>query len=155
MNKLDVSIDNKWIEATNDAYEAYKSWVENENRIGREKAIELRNKGVKVKQYFILMLTRAKFIYKCKTDSEFAIKWGLKIEERELNKNQGWERYDFLIKTTPESELIKKYKGDDRAWKIGFTSFRLKDANYVCDKENVPTKLITITYKDKVIEIYN
>jgi len=31
------------------------------------------------------MLTKEEFINKCKTDTEFSQKWGLKIEERELS----------------------------------------------------------------------
>ena len=30
-------------------------------------------------------MTKLQFINKCKTDSEFSEKWGLKIEERELS----------------------------------------------------------------------
>jgi hypothetical protein len=32
--------------------------------------------------------TKEEFINKCKTDSEFSEKWGLKIEERELNDDE-------------------------------------------------------------------
>jgi hypothetical protein len=33
-------------------------------------------------------LSQEEFINKCKTDSEFSEKWGLKIEERELNVDE-------------------------------------------------------------------
>jgi hypothetical protein len=33
--------------------------------------------------------TKEEFINKCKTDSEFSEKWGLKIEERELSLDDG------------------------------------------------------------------
>ena len=34
-------------------------------------------------------LTKEEFINKCKTDSEFSERWGLKIEERELSLEDG------------------------------------------------------------------
>jgi DNA polymerase III delta subunit len=34
------------------------------------------------------LYTKEEFINKCKTDSEFSEKWGLKIEERELNVDE-------------------------------------------------------------------
>ena len=94
------------------------------------------------------------FIHKCKTDSEFSEKGGLKIEERELNKNQGWERYDLMLEKTSEKELKEKYKNDTRAKWIGLRKFRLQDANYLCDLEKFPTKLITITYNNEKVEVY-
>jgi hypothetical protein len=55
------------------------------------------------------------FINKCKTDPEFSEKWGLKIEERELN---------------------------------------VDELNIVNLLKQTSTKLITITYNDKIIESY-
>ena len=74
---------------------------------------------------------KEEFINKCKTDSEFSEKWGLKIEERELDMMERWKIADL----TPNME-------------------EFDFANYMCDKHNVPTKLITITYNDKIIESY-
>ena len=71
------------------------------------------------------------FINKCKTNPEFSQKWGLKIEERELDMMERWVIADL----TPNME-------------------EFDFANYMCDKHNVPTKLITITYNDKTIESY-
>jgi hypothetical protein len=71
------------------------------------------------------------FIDKCKTDTEFSENWGLKIEERELDMMERWAIADL----TPNME-------------------EFDFANYMCDKHNVPTKLITITYNDKTIESY-
>jgi hypothetical protein len=76
-------------------------------------------------------LTQEEFINKCKTDTEFSEKWGLKIEERELDMMERWAIADL----TPNME-------------------EFDFANYMCDKHNVPTKLITITYNDKTIESY-
>jgi hypothetical protein len=77
------------------------------------------------------ILTRGEFINKCKTDSEFSKKWGIKIEERELDMMERWAIADL----TPNME-------------------EFDFANYMCDKHNVPTKLITITYNNERIESY-
>ena len=82
--------------------------------------------------------TQEEFINKCKTDSEFSEKWGLKIEERELSLK---ERYD-LVETDKHIQFVKcQSLGTDR----------IKE---VLDEKNIPTKLITITYSDIKIESY-
>jgi hypothetical protein len=78
------------------------------------------------------------FINKCKTDSEFSERWGLRIEERELSLE---ERYD-LIEKDKHSQFVK--------WQSLGTN-RIKE---VLDEHNIPTKLITATYNDKTIESY-
>ena len=78
-----------------------------------------------------LKLSQEEFINKCKTDSEFSETWGLKIEERELDMMERWAIADL----TPNME-------------------EFDFANYMCDKHNVPTKLITITYNNETIESY-
>ena len=78
-----------------------------------------------------LKLSQEEFIDKCKTDSEFSETWGLKIEERELDMMERWAIADL----TPNME-------------------EFDFANYMCDKHNVPTKLITITYNNETIESY-
>jgi len=85
------------------------------------------------KPYFVTgrPLIKEEFIEKCKTDSEFSQRWGLKIEERELDMMERWKIADL----TPNME-------------------EFDFANYMCDKHNVPTKLITVTYNDKTIESY-
>jgi hypothetical protein len=77
------------------------------------------------------ILSQEEFINKCKIDSDFSERWGLKIEERELDMMERWKIADL----TPNME-------------------EFDFANYMCDKHNVPTKLITITYNDKRIESY-
>jgi len=71
------------------------------------------------------------FINECKKNNKFSKKWGLKIEERELDMMERWVIAD-LTPNMAEFDF----------------------ANYMCDKHNVPTKLITITYNDKTIESY-
>ena len=76
--------------------------------------------------------TKEEFINKCKTDSEFSEKWGLKIEERELSLDERDDLFD------------KQYKSSDK-----------KGLEYEIEiNKNLPTKLITITYNGETIESY-
>jgi len=79
-----------------------------------------------------LILSKEEFIDKCKTDSEFSEKWGLKIEERELSLGERVIHYETTL---------------------GRLHF-IPPTTDILDKENIPTKLITLTYKDEKIEIY-
>ena len=80
-----------------------------------------------------LILPKEEFIDKCKTDSEFSERWGLKIEERELSLE---ERQNLYFKLNPEFRLVHE------------------NMNKQMDNFNTPTKQITITYKDTIIESY-
>lgn len=84
------------------------------------------------KPYFVTgrPLTKEEFINKCKTDTEFSERWGLKIEERGLRKD---ERHKLLTQQMSKLRAIR-------------------DEDYI--QYNIPTKLITITYNDKTIESY-
>jgi hypothetical protein len=133
----------------NEAYENYSKEYEKDNSIGMCLLVKrLDGKSTYRKP------NKEMFVDLCTYDKTFSEKWGLKIEERELKKNSGWERYELLLKRISEKELQEKYKDDERATWLGFKKFTLVNANYICDKENIPTKLITITYNDKTIEIY-
>ena len=80
-------------------------------------------------------LTKQDFINRCKTDSKFSEKWGLKIEERELSEK--------------ERIVLSGYDYENRGG-IGWNM--LKET---VDMDNsIPTKLITITYNDETVEIY-
>ena len=79
--------------------------------------------------------TKEEFINKCKTDTEFSEKWGLKIEERELSKSELNILYN-----------IRRGVGKvDTNYSIG--TVKSKDPS-------IPTKLITITYNNETIESY-
>lgn len=78
------------------------------------------------------LYTKEEFINKCKTDNEFSEKWGLKIEERELSEGER----GLLLQPYGLDPSTKE--GRDRVWK----------------ENNLPTKLITITYKEQTIESY-
>ena len=87
-------------------------------------------------------LTKDEFVNKCKNDSEFSQKWGLKIEERELTDK---ERLNTLIQN--EQRLIYE--------KVqSFKNLGRKTIKSCLDEKNIPTKLITITYKENKIETY-
>jgi hypothetical protein len=91
------------------------------------------------------ILTRGEFINKIKTDAEFSERWGLKIEERELSDE---ERGELFRKTYPGKSV------DDFAPSgMEVQSIRHQlDTRY--NKANIPTKLITITYKGRKIDSY-
>ncbi len=78
-----------------------------------------------------IKLTQNEFINKCKTDPEFSEKWGLTIEERELNLEE-------------RNNVYKKQ------WEPGASELSHDRFNSL----NIPTKLITITYNDQTIESY-
>jgi hypothetical protein len=80
-----------------------------------------------------LILPKEEFIDKCKTDSEFSEKWGLKIEERELSLE---ERVDYKKKRDGIARTFAPY------------------THQILDGSNIPTKLITITYNNEKVESY-
>ena len=87
------------------------------------------------------MLSKEEFINKCKTDSEFSERWGLTIKERDLSLE---ERMDYWFHNSKPNRDVCDYVDELK------TTLKSKEL----DKSDVPTKLITITYKDKTIESY-
>ena len=79
-------------------------------------------------------LTQEEFIDRCKTNPEFSEKWGLKIEERELSLE---ERQGILEKVFPMYYMDQQFGGED-----------------IFTRNNIPNKLITITYNNEKIESY-
>jgi hypothetical protein len=87
--------------------------------------------------------TQEQFINKCKTDSEFFERWGLKIEERELSFE---ERCEIQI---------ARLEGMYSSGKEVFIQHSVNDVKQITmDKNNIPTKLITIIYNNETIESY-
>ena len=79
------------------------------------------------------------FIHEIKTNPEFSEKWGLKIEDRELNLE---ERYHLWFTNNYETGMERYF-----------------DSNNIPNFDNqyytpTPTKLITITYNNETIESY-
>ena len=77
------------------------------------------------------MLTHEEFINKCQTDDDFANRWGCKIEIKELSLT---ERYELMKKL--DNWVSVHYKEP-------------KTMDYM-DKHNIPTKLITVIYTEKI-----
>jgi hypothetical protein len=75
--------------------------------------------------------TLEEFINKCKTDPEFSEKWGLKIEERELSLEERATIWNNTHNPVGNIYTHNQY-----------------------DENDIPTKLITISYNDKTIESY-
>jgi hypothetical protein len=75
------------------------------------------------------------FINECKTDKEFSERWGLKIEEQELSHD---ERIILMNKKLGVTDTLPQYYNTDDEM----------------DKNNVPTKLITVTYNNETIEFH-
>jgi hypothetical protein len=88
-----------------------------------------------------LRLTQEEFINKCKTDTDFSERWGLKIEERELSDD---ERRKIVLEGDPHG-----IQSTDN-----WTQQQLEDCKKQLDEWNIPTKLITIIYNNKIIESY-
>jgi aspartate/methionine/tyrosine aminotransferase len=78
-----------------------------------------------------ILLSKEEFINKCKTDTEFSEKWGLKIEERELSLEERATIWNNTHNPVGNIYTHNQY-----------------------DENDIPTKLITITYNDKTIESY-
>jgi len=85
------------------------------------------------------------FINEIKTNPEFSKKWGLKVEERELNF---YER----------KKIMDDYCLINSMFPIGlrmpFNDASIKSYFEVCDGYHIPSKLIKIEYNGKTIEIY-
>jgi|LakMenEpi03Aug12_release.lakeMendotaPanAssembly.Ray.scaffolds.fasta_scaffold03173_31 hypothetical protein len=88
--------------------------------------------------------TKELFIEKCKHNVEYSIRWGLKIEERELSLE---ERYGL----SRVNGISPKYSFEIEDGKP--TPNKMSESEWY-DNHNIPTKLITITYNDKRIESY-
>ena len=84
-----------------------------------------------------LFLLKEEFIEKCKTDSEFSQRWGLKIVSRKLTNP---ERYKLWFSNNYQTGM--EYNESNMP--------DFSDSYY----EPTPTKLITITYNNETIESY-
>ena len=73
-------------------------------------------------------LTKEEFVELCKNDITFSVYWGLKLEERELSDEESVFHY--------EKELYSPLRIIDQKIPV------------------VPTKLITLTYNNEIIESY-
>jgi hypothetical protein len=107
---------------------AYRNYVNkcNEDKWMKEIVLNLPSPN---KSYGLF--SQEEFINKCKTDSEFSEKWGLKIEERELSLEERKKIYESGY--TDGTEIYNDY------WLESKLTTR-----------NIPTKLITVLYTEKI-----
>ena len=91
-----------------------------------------------------ILLAKEEFINKCKSDTEFSEKWGLKIDERELSLRERVDIFNTKMKNEGLRTQIATVGVDENYWKSSLEK----------TQHNIPTKLITITYNGETIEIY-
>lgn len=84
---------------------------------------------------YLTFLLREQFINKCKTDTEFSEKWGLKIEEKELSLEERKRIY--------EMEYTNDIEVENNHW----LESKLKT-------RNIPTKKITLEYNNEKTYCY-
>ena len=112
------------------AYENYSKEYENDNSIGMCLLVK-RMDGKKTYR----KPDKEMFVGLCTSDKTFSEKWGLKIEERELSLEERKKLYEGEF--TPGIEITNDH------W-----------LNSKLTTRNIPTKLITITYNNKIIEMF-
>ena len=86
--------------------------------------------------------TKEEFTNKIKIDKKFPERWGLKIEERELEQR---ERVKLLQKAWKSNDISPEHEEVSTMW-IEYKN--------LMEKYNIPTKLITVTYNNETVEIY-
>jgi hypothetical protein len=123
-------MNNEQQELADRAYENYNKEILRQRELQKKEVERLRSQGKRVRISLIELLSKEEFINKCKTDSEFSQKWGLKIEERGLRKD---ERHKLLTQQMSKLRAIR-------------------DEDYI--EYNIPTKLITVTHNNETVEIY-
>ena len=113
--------------------DAYKNYEKNIND-GIQNPNDIKWDITEPKNPKLYPLTKEEFIDRIKTNSEFSERWGLMIEERELSLE---ERLALVKNNVMSYDELSKATYDE-----------------FFKKNNIPTKLITITYNDKTIEGY-
>jgi len=100
------------------------------NKEQQELLDEVYEKYCKESKYKFLISKEA-FTNTIKINPDFAKEWGLKIDERELS----------------ESERVQIYYKKHNKGRVGN-----KITKFILNNDNIPTKLITITYNNERIE---
>lgn len=139
----------RYQEIIDEVYEKYKSNTPEQHVVGSDSdlmrhSMIYKNKICHLSGYPIFeRLSKEELIEKCKTDSEFSEKCGLKIVEETI--------FDIVerIKLAPENNLMEVR---DNVTILGF--YCDDDLHSFLDKHNVPRKFVTYYYKDEKIEVY-
>ena len=129
-------------ELLNKAYENYSIEYEKDNSIGMcflVNRVDVKHTFSKPNKEMFEGLIRA--------DKTFSERWGLKIEERELTWS---ERFNLALFNPTYKSLELRKTLEAESYMLHYPDGHKK----VMDESNFPTKLITITYKDKTIENY-
>jgi hypothetical protein len=114
-------------ELLDEAYENYMKWAEEHS-----------------KTHLYEPYTQEQFINKCKTDTEFSEKWGLKIEERELSDKERVDIFNSKMIKEGIRTQIATVDANEEYWKKSLEK----------TEHNIPTKLIILSYNNKTIESY-
>ena len=117
-------------ELLDEAYDFYSKEYEKDNSIGLCLLVQRVDRRATYRKP-----DRKMFEDLCQYDTGFSEKWGLKIEERELNLEERKSIY--------EKEYTDGMEVPNNNW-----------LNSKLTTRNIPTKLITITYNDKTVESY-
>ena len=124
------NLDKQYTDLVNDAYMNYLKQYEKGNRVG------IVNYSDPL-QY--IPYSNEEFINKIKTDEVFAEKWGFQVYTRELSLE---ERNYSLGPGKAYLAIFGMNEKDDLEYKELF------------DKQNRPTRAISLTYNNQMIEIY-
>ena len=89
-------------------------------------------------------LTIAQFVEEIKTNNEFAERWGIKIEERELSLEERVEYFNSKMISEGIRTQIATVDVGESYWKKS-----LEETNH-----NIPIKVIAISYNNEKTEIY-
>jgi hypothetical protein len=136
---LNLNEDGVWLK-----FDSYKT-IEGYNKEQQELLDEVyENYESRQINMYIPIWSQEEFINKCKTDTEFSEKWGLKIEERELSDKERVDIFNTKMKNEGLRTQIAIVGVDENYWKSSLEK----------TEHNIPTKLITITYNDTKLESY-
>ena len=129
----------KYNQIIDEAYENYYNYMTENFMETRWCKVEISPDG---KSITGRKCNRNEFIIESKTQPGFSEKWGLKIEERELSQH---ERVKLLQKAWKNNGILPEYEEVSTLW---------VEYNNLMTKYNIPIKLITITYNNETIEVY-
>ena len=102
---------------------------------------------IKVKEH-----TKEQFVYRCKTDTEFSERWGLKIEERELSLEERFQISDKINKELRQD--LYSYMFNNPIY-VGDLIYSDDEARHLLLNDlNIPTKKITLKYNNETMDFY-